>query len=603
MLLASIQNIYQCSGESVFLFIIKKFMQHKIITSLFLLCLLLGKMYGQYLPKNTAQPQEKQAQLWVEKTYKSLSQDEKLGQLFIIALYTNKGEDFINNVQSVAVKEKIGGLILMQDDAAREINIVNELQKSAKVPLMIGMDAEWGLYQRIAAAHKFPWAITLGAVQDKKVIYEMAQKIAEDCKRMGINWDFAPVVDVNTNPANPIIGNRSFGSDVNNVVNSALAYSTGLQDSNILAAMKHFPGHGDTDTDSHLDLPVVSHDLNRLNAVEIAPFKALMNKGIGGVMVAHLYVPALEPQKGIPASVSKNIITGLLKEKLGYKGLIITDALNMNAVANRYKAGELDALAFKAGNDIMLFSQDVATGKKLIQQAIDKGEIPQSRVEESVKKILLTKYYLGLTTYTPINPQNINDDLNNESHKKIVQKVYENAVTLLKDEKKLLPLQCNDTYYYVPLEEAPFQTYHDKLNLATTVILKNVSEISTIPPNSKVIVGFHKDNSTAYKPYKISDSSKKILAELSKNHHVILNVFGSPYALKDVDISKISTVVISYENNDDSMTATANAVNGLSEITGRLPVVVNKNLPFGMGIDLVPTNLQNSNIKSKLIVE
>lgn len=209
---------------------------------------------------------------------------------------------------------------------------------------------------------------------------------------MGINWDFAPVVDVNTNPNNPIIGNRSFGSDVNNVVNSALAYSNGLQDNKILAAIKHFPGHGDTSTDSHLDLPVVSHNLERLEKTEIAPFKALINKGIGGVMVAHLYVPTLENEKGIPASVSKKIITGLLKEKLGYKGLIITDALNMGAVANKFKAGELDALAFKAGNDIMLFSQDVATGKKLIQQAIDKGEISQTRVEESVKKILLTKY-------------------------------------------------------------------------------------------------------------------------------------------------------------------------------------------------------------------
>lgn len=542
--------------------------------------------YSQYQPKNLTAEEKKKASEWVDRTYNSLSQDERLGQLFIIALYTNKGEEFINNVKNITTREKIGGLILMQDDAAREIDLVNELQASAKVPLMIGMDAEWGLFQRIATAHKLPWAITLGAIQDKSVIYEMAQKIAEDSHRMGINWNFAPVVDVNTNPLNPIIGNRSFGSEVQNVINSGLAYANGLQDSGILGAIKHFPGHGDTDMDSHLDLPVVSHHLKRLNEVELAPFKALMDKGIGAVMVAHLYVPALEPQKGIPATLSKNIVTGLLKEKFGYQGLIITDALNMNAVASRYKAGELDALAFKAGNDIMLFSQDVATGKKLIQQGIDRGEIPQSRLEESVKKILLTKYYLGLHRYSPRISADINEDLNNESHEKIARKVYSHALTLLKNDQSLLPLKCDEKYYYVALEEAPYETFHTQLNLGSTVIIKKPSEISTIPANSKVIVGLHKDNSTAYKPYKISDESKKIIDNLSGKHRVILNVFASPYALTHIDISKISGVLISYENNDDSMISTAAAMHGKTPISGRLPVVVNEHLRAGIGIDL-----------------
>ena len=549
--------------------------------------------FTQYQPKNISNSDIKKANDWVDKTYNSLSQDEKLGQLFIVALYTNKGEEFINQIRNIVKNEKIGGLILMQDDAAREINLVNEFQSQSKVPLMIGMDAEWGVFQRIAKAHKYPWAITLGAIQDKNLITEMSAKIAEDCKRMGINWDFAPVVDVNTNPNNPIIGNRSFGSDVNNVVNSALAYSNGLQDNRILAAIKHFPGHGDTDKDSHLDLPVVSHNLERLEKIEIAPFKALMNKGIGGVMVAHLYVPSLENEKGIPASVSKKIVTGLLKEKLGYKGLIITDALNMGAVANKFKAGELDAMAFKAGNDIMLFSQDVATGKKLIQQAIDKGEISQNRVEESVKKILLTKYYLGLNQYNNINPVNVNEDLNNASHSALVQKMYANALTLIKDDKKLLPLDCKETYYYVPLEEAPYETFLNQLNLGTTVIFKNSNEINTIPANSKVIVGFHKDNSTAYKPYKISDASKKILSDLTKNQNVILDVFGSPYALKDIDISKVSTVLVSYENNDDAMKATANGLLGQTKISGRLPVLVNDQLKFGLGMDVEAKNPRN----------
>ena len=555
-------------------------------------------LQAQYQPKNISPQQIKKANQWVDNTYQSLSQDEKLGQLFIVAVYTNKDEAHINSVRNIVINDKIGGLILMQDDAAREINLVNEFQKKSKIPLMIGMDAEWGIFQRIASAHKFPWAATLGAIQDKNLITEMSAKIAEDCKRMGINWDFAPVVDVNTNPNNPIIGNRSFGSEVTNVVSSAMAYSNGLQDNNILAAIKHFPGHGDTDTDSHLDLPVVSHSLKRLNEIEIAPFKALMDKGIGGVMVAHLYVPALDNTKGIPASISKTIITGLLKEKLGYKGLIITDALNMGAVSNKFKAGELDAMAFKAGNDIMLFSQDVATGKKLIQQAIDKGEISQDRVEESVKKILLTKYYLGLNQYEPRDPANINEDLNNSTHSEIVQKMYTNALTLIKNDHKMLPLNCKETYYYVPLEEAPYQTFLDQLNLNATIILKKASEISTIPANSKVIVGFHKDNSTAYKPYKISTESKKILADLTQNQNVILNVFGSAYALKDVDISKVSTVLVSYENNDDAMIATAKALLGKTKIWGKLPVLVNDQLKTGMGLELNASSRTNLNFNN-----
>ncbi|WP_034725851.1 glycoside hydrolase family 3 protein [Chryseobacterium sp. JM1] len=561
-------------------------MKKLLYTSLFIFSLISFTAKAQYQPKNISKEDLKKANHWVDKTYRSLSQDEKLGQLFIVALYTNKGEDYINQIRNIVVNDKIGGLILMQDDAAREINLVNEFQQKSKVPMMIGMDAEWGIFQRIATAHKFPWAMTLGAIQDKSLIYQMSAKIAEDCHRMGINWDFAPVVDVNTNPNNPIIGNRSFGSEVDNVISSALSYSNGLQDNTILAAIKHFPGHGDTSTDSHLDLPVVSHSLERLNSVELAPFKALMDKGIGGVMVAHLYVPSLESGKGIPASVSKNIITGILKDQLGYKGLIITDALNMGAVANKYKPGELDALAFKAGNDIMLFSQGVSEGKKLIQKGIEKGEISQSRVEESVKKILLTKYFLGLTLYTPKNPENINNDLNNDSHKTLVQNLYANALTLLKDDQKLLPITGKQTYY-VPLEEAPYQTFANQLG--TNVITKKANEINTIPAGSTVIVGFHKDNSTAYKPYKISAESKKVLADLTKNQNVILNVFGSAYALKDIDISKVSTVLVSYENNDDSMTAAAAALNGKTKIWGKLPVLVNDQLKAGLGIEKAPS--------------
>ena len=554
-----------------------------IFTYLFIL--IFANLSAQYFPKNAPKNLEQKAEKYADSLYQQLSLDEKIGQLYIVALYNNRGEEEIQKIRNLVEKEKIGGLILMQDNAEKHIQLLNEFQGKSKVKMMIGIDGEWGLFQRFPAAHKFPWAMTLGAIQDNSLIYEMTSKIAEDCKRMGIYWDFAPVVDVNTNPANPIIGNRSFGSDINNVIAKGLAYAQGLQDNGVLASMKHFPGHGDTDTDSHLDLPVVSHNLERLNSVELAPFKALLDKKIGGVMVAHLYVPTLEKQSGIPASVSYDIITNLLKKSYQYNGLIITDALNMNAVAKKFPAGELDLRAFKAGNDIMLFSQDVPNGKALIKAAIEKGEISENRLAESVKKILKTKYLLGLQNLKSINSENINEDLNNASHAELSEKLYSNAITLLKDEKNLLPLSCSETYYYLPLEEAPFQTFVENLNLGTTVKVISKTEIAQIPENSTVIVGFHKDNSTAYKSYKISQESKDILAELSKKQNVILDVFGSPYALKDVDISTISTVLVSYENNDLSLKASAKAILGKTKISGKLPVIVNENLKAGSGIE------------------
>lgn len=544
-----------------------------------------GYLHAQFSPKNITKDLDKKAVKYADSLYAKLSMDERIGQLYIVALYTNKDQNHISGVRKLVEQERIGGIILMQDDADQEIALVNEFQKKSRVPMLFGMDAEWGLYQRIKTAHKFPWAMTLGAIQDNNLVYEMASKIAEDAKKMGIYWNFAPVVDVNTNPKNPIIGNRSFGSDVQNVIAKSLAYAQGLQDNGVLAAIKHFPGHGDTDVDSHLDLPVVKHSLERLNKIELAPFKALMDKKIGGAMIAHLYVPQLEKGKNIPASISYDIVTNLLKNKFRYEGLVITDALNMNAVAKKYPAGELDLRAFKAGNDVLLFSQDVPTGKKLIKEAIQKGEISEKRLEESVKKILKTKYLLGLQNLRSLSSEGINNALNNDSHAKISEKLYANALTLLKDEKQLFPLREKEVYY-LPLEEASHEAFLQELSKEIKVKKISFKEILSIPENAVVIIGLHKDNSTAYKPYKISWESKSLINQVKSRNKVILNVFGSPYALQDVDISGISSVLVSYENNPLSMKATAEAYLGKQKINGRLPVVVNEQIKYGMGIDV-----------------
>ena len=544
-----------------------------------------GYLQAQFSPKNITKDLDKKAVKYADSLYAKLSMDERIGQLYIVALYTNKDQNHISGVRKLVEQERIGGIILMQDDAEQEIALVNEFQKKSRVPMLFGMDAEWGLYQRIKTAHKFPWAMTLGAIQDNNLVYEMASKIAKDAKKMGIYWNFAPVVDVNTNPKNPIIGNRSFGSDVQNVIAKSLAYAQGLQDNGVLAAIKHFPGHGDTDVDSHLDLPVVKHSLERLNKIELAPFKALMDKKIGGAMIAHLYVPQLEKGKNIPASISYDIVTNLLKNKFRYEGLVITDALNMNAVAKKYPAGELDLRAFKAGNDVLLFSQDVPTGKKLIKEAIQKGEVSEKRLEESVKKILKTKYLLGLQNLRSLSSEGINNALNNDSHAKISEKLYANALTLLKDEKQLFPLREKEVYY-LPLEEASHEVFLQELSKEIKVKKISSKEIQSIPENAVVIIGLHKDNSTAYKPYKVSWESKRLINQVESRNKVILNVFGSPYALQDVDISGISSVLVSYENNSLSMKATAEAYLGKQKINGRLPVVVNEQIKYGMGIDV-----------------
>ena len=544
-----------------------------------------GYLQAQFSPKNITKDLDKKAVKYADSLYAKLSMDERIGQLYIVALYTNKDQNHISAVRKLVEQERIGGIILMQDDAEQEIALVNEFQKKSRVPMLFGMDAEWGLYQRIKTAHKFPWAMTLGAIQDNNLVYEMASKIAEDAKKMGVYWNFAPVVDVNTNPKNPIIGNRSFGSDVQNVIAKSLAYAQGLQDNGVLAAIKHFPGHGDTDVDSHLDLPVVKHSLERLNKIELAPFKALMDKKIGGAMIAHLYIPQLEKGKNIPASISYDIVTNLLKNKFRYEGLVITDALNMNAVAKKYPAGELDLRAFKAGNDVLLFSQDVPTGKKLIKEAIQKGEISEKRLEESVKKILKTKYLLGLQNLRALSSEGINSALNNDSHTKISEKLYANALTLLKDEKQLFPLREKEVYY-LPLEEASHEAFLQELSKEIKVKKISSKEIQSIPENAVVIIGLHKDNSTAYKPYRVSWESKRLINQVKSRNKVILNVFGSPYALQDVDISGISSVLVSYENNPLSMKATAEAYLGKQKINGRLPVVVNEQIKYGMGIDV-----------------
>lgn len=525
---------------------------------------------------------------WVEEKYNSMTLEEKVGQLFVVAAYSNRDAAHEAEIENLVKNEAIGGLIFMQDLAVKQAELTNRYNKVAKIPLLIGMDAEWGLAMRLKEVKRFPWAMAVGAVEDNYLVKQMGNAIGEQANTMGVHFNFAPVVDVNTNPKNPIIGNRSFGSDVENVAQKGIHYMLGMKEKGVLASAKHFPGHGDTSQDSHKTLPLVNHDVSRLKSVELAPFQKLIDAGVPAIMVAHLNVPALD-NSGLPSTLSKKIITDLLKNEMNFKGLIVTDALNMDGVAKAYPPGEVDARAFEAGNDILLFSQAVKTGKQKIIAKINSGEISEERLAESVKKILMAKYFVGLHNSKPIDTKDLVLRLNPPAHQALTSKLYENAATLIKNESDLLPIKnlAETKIAFVPLEEAEFETFHQNLNFhvqTDLVRIKSVSEVSKLKDYDYVIIGFHKSNETAYKSYKISANSNAILKAASAQNNTIAVVFGSPYGLMDLDLTSTKAALVMYQNLDMTQNAAAGIIFGAIGAKGKLPVDVNAEWKYGKSL-------------------
>ncbi|HTF81839.1 MAG TPA: glycoside hydrolase family 3 N-terminal domain-containing protein, partial [Cytophagales bacterium] len=386
-------------------------------------------------------PKNKRADKWVDSIYSTMTQHERIGQLFMIAAYSNKDSAHIKEIDSLIIKYKIGGLIFMQGGPLRQMRLTNRYQSLSKIPLFIAIDGEWGLSMRLDSTIVFPKQMTMGALSSDKLIYDFGKEVGYQCKRMGIHINFAPVVDVNNNRMNPVIGYRSFGEDVEKVTLKATQYMRGMQSQGVLACAKHFPGHGDTDSDSHLSLPVIKHKKSRLDDVELYPFKKMIDDTLASIMVAHLYVPALDDEENRATTLSEKVVRKLLKNKLGFKGLIFTDALNMKGVSSYYAPGEVDKLAFKAGNDVLLFSQDVPKALRVLDSAILNKEIDEERLEESVKKILYYKYKVGLNHYKQLDTTHLIKDLNNGHAQALREEVYRKAVTLVKNEKNLIPIK------------------------------------------------------------------------------------------------------------------------------------------------------------------
>lgn len=525
---------------------------------------------------------------WVNEKYNSMSLEEKVGQLFIVAAYTNRDVVHENDIQKLIEEEHIGGLIFMQDQAAHQIELTNKFQSISKIPLLIGMDAEWGLAMRLKGVERFPWNMTLGALRNNKLVYQVGKQIGIQANRMGVQFNFSPSVDVNVNPNNPIIGNRSFGSNPDRVAEKGIAYMDGMRAQNVLSSAKHFPGHGNTDQDSHKVLPLIPDNKADLEKYHIAPFKKMIDEGVQSIMVAHLNVPALEPDPKIPSTLSKNIITDYLKGELQFKGIVITDALNMDGVAKMFPAGDVDYRAFVAGNDILLFSQNVHVGKQKIIDAINKGQISEARLEESVKKILMAKYITGLNEIKTLNSANVLEDLNSPENLALTTKIFEKASTVVKNEHKLLPIKkLNQKIAFVPLVQTDYDQFLRHLQKYTNVELVKISnpnQINLLNDYDVIISGAFLSNETVYKPYKLSDNSKAILKALPKDKKKIFSLFTSPYGLKDLDLSNLDAVTVHYQNTKDAQAAAAQVIFGAIDADGTFPVDINQNLKEGQGI-------------------
>lgn len=530
-------------------------------------------------------------QKWVDSVYNSLSLKERIGQLFMPMVFSSQDEKAHNEIIRQIKEYKIGGVIFSKGGPIRQARLTNLYQSISKTPMLIGIDAEWGLGMRLDSTVSFPWNMTLGAIKDNELVRKTGYNVGAHCKRLGIHFNFAPVVDINTNPKNPIIGNRSFGEDRDNVTEKALAFMEGMQAAGVLASAKHFPGHGDTEADSHKTLPTISFDEKRIDSVELYPYKKLINKDLASVMVAHLNIPSLESKSGYPSTLSKNIVTNILRKRLGFKGLIFTDALNMKGASNFSKSEDVDLAAFKAGNDMLLISEDIGKGIDKLAEAYQKGEITEERLAHSVKKVLMAKYKVGLHRYKPVGTHNLVEDLNTVADKALYEELIENALTVVKNNNNLLPLRRLETrsVAYVKLGDDDGSAFLNELKKYTKVhqvTADNLGDlISKLNNYNTVIVGFHKSNANPWKGYKFSDKELTWLYEIARTNTTILSVFARSYALLDLKTdTNLEGVMVAYQNSIVAQQKAAQLLFGALPAKGNLPVTSGKNFKVGHGI-------------------
>ncbi|MEJ8803013.1 glycoside hydrolase family 3 N-terminal domain-containing protein [Pontibacter sp. H249] len=536
-------------------------------------------------------------QSWVDSVMTTLTPEQRIGQLFMVAAYSNKNEKHFREIDTLVSRYNIGGVMFMQGGPLRQAKLTNRFQSRAKVPMLVAMDAEWGLGMRLDSTMQFARQMTLGAMNDEKYVYLMGREIALKMKRLGVNVSFSPVLDVNVNPNNPVIGNRSFGETKEEVTRRGIAYIRGLQDHGVVAVAKHFPGHGDTDVDSHHALPVVNHDMKRLTEVELYPFHKSFEAGVMGVMVAHLYMPKIDSTKNLATTLSKPLVTGLLQEKMKYKGLVFTDALNMKGVSKYYKPGEVDLKALMAGNDVLLFPEDVPAAVKKIKGAIAAGQIAQEEVDQHVRKILHTKYWAGLNSPKPVALNNLAEDITRPVSQVVQEQIYDNAVTVVQNKSSILPFLTLDTLSIasVAVGVTEVNKFQETLGYYAPVNKFAISDrfapdsafariIPKLKDNNVVVVSIHNMNSTAAKDFGIGLGTRAFIQYLQErtNKKVIVAVMGNPYSLKFFE--KADWLLCGYEDNPVAQALVPQVMFGARPANGKLPVTASAKFKVGTGV-------------------
>ena len=534
---------------------------------------------------------------WVDSVYQTMSLDEKLGQLFMISAYSNKDSVHVNSVEKLIVEHKVGGVIFFQGGPVRQANLTNRFQSKSKIPLFIAIDAEWGLSMRLDSTFVHPWNMTLGAVQDLNLIEKVGESMGKESKRMGVHFNFAPVLDINTNPKNPVIGFRSFGESKVNVSDRAIALMKGVQSQGVFSTGKHFPGHGNTAVDSHKALPLVDYSKEHIDLVELYPYKRMFDEGLVSVMVGHLNIPSLEPRPNYPTSISKSIVTELLQNEMQFDGLIVTDALNMKGVSN-YRdnmdipstPGDIDLKAFLAGNDILLCSDNISFSIEKMRSAYLTNVISEERLAYSVKKILHYKFKAGLPQFKPIDTSNLVQDINPSSNKALHYQLFDNAITVLHNKESILPIKKlqNNKIAYVKLgdsQNTDFVTTLKKYTEITEVASQNIDSLNLkLKEFDTVIVGFHKSD-RAFRNQDFTETESLWLQEIAKENKVILDVFAKPYSLLPIsNYDDIEGLVVSYQNSDVAQIVSAELIFGAIEAKGKLPVSINTHFKVNDGL-------------------
>lgn len=569
--------------------------KHKITFFLILICLCCNRFnYAQ----DTTLVMDKQEQ-FVDSVINTMTIEEKIGQLFMVAAYSNKNQQHVDEISYIIEKYKIGGLIFFQGGPGRQVNLTNKYQSISKTPLLIAIDGEWGLGMRLDSTLSYPRQMMLGAIQNNALIYQMGYDIGSQMKRMGIHINFAPVVDVNNNPLNPVINVRSFGENPDLVAQKGIMYMQGMQDAGIIATAKHFPGHGDTNSDSHYTLPTVNHNREHLDSIELYPFKKIFDAGIEGVMVAHLNVPALGTQADTPTTLTKQVVTNLLKDEMGFDGLIFTDALNMKGATKYYDPGEIEALAFSAGNDVLLFPVSVSKSISKIKKQVRKGEISENRIDESCRKIITAKYKAGLFAMDKSLPfvqkENLEKDLNQLVYQVTQHDLIEAGITLIKNEKNVLPVTKLKRKKFASLafnatEITAFQNTLSKYAQIDHYLFNDNNKDSLLNLLKQYDIVFTSVHNTSFWPtsnYKVNLSDLNVIAELASETKVVFSLFANPYSLRNFEfLDSIDAIIVTYSDNKEVESIAAQAIFGGIELSGHLPVGINRNFPEGTGIEL-----------------